>query len=97
MTEYDNTNRGVLFKNDRKESDKHPDYKGNVNVNGVEFWLSAWIKESTKGKFMSLSVQPKDAQQTAPTPRRPDPVSSGPGHLRKNDMDDDIPFGPEFR
>ena len=41
MSEYDNTNRGVLFKNDRKESDSHPDYKGQINVDGTEFWLSA--------------------------------------------------------
>lgn len=30
MTEYDNTNRGALFKNGRKESDKHPDYRGDI-------------------------------------------------------------------
>lgn len=27
MTEYDNTNRGVLFQNFRKDSDNQPDYK----------------------------------------------------------------------
>lgn len=64
MTEYDNTNRGALFKNDRKESANHPDYRGSINVNGTEFWLSAWIKEGQKGKFMSLSVQPKEQQST---------------------------------
>lgn len=100
MTEYDNTNRGVLFKNDRKESDKHPDYKGNVNVNGVEFWLSAWIKEGAKGKFMSLSIQPKEVQpkpaeqsiSQRAMPKGPparDQFTSG---LRKDDMDDSIPF-----
>jgi uncharacterized protein (DUF736 family) len=63
MTEYDNTNRGALFKNDRKEQENHPDYKGSVNVGGVDYWLSAWLKRSQSGKsFMSLSVKPKDDQ-----------------------------------
>ena len=94
MTEYNNENRGVLFKNDRKDSEKHPDYKGNINVGGVEYWLSAWIKESTKGKFMSLSIQPKEEQKQ--TPKKADPISTG--RPRSSDMDDDsIPFAPEFR
>lgn len=65
MTQYDDSNRGVLFKNDRKESDKHPDYKGSINVNGEEYWLSAWIKEGKSGKFMSLSVSAKESKPKA--------------------------------
>ncbi len=62
MTDFDNTNRGVLFKNSRKTTDKHPDYTGSINVGGKEFYLDAWIKESKKGeKFMSLSCKSKDA------------------------------------
>lgn len=83
MADYDNTDRGVLFKNDRKDSDKHPDYKGSINVGGTEYWLSAWIKEGQKGKFMSLSVQPKEQRQQAPQ-RAP--------AANLADMDDDIPF-----
>ncbi|WP_291869717.1 single-stranded DNA-binding protein [Bradyrhizobium sp.] len=30
-------------------------------------------------------------------PKRPDPISSGPGHVRHNDINDDIPFSAEFR
>jgi len=51
--EYDNTNRGSLFKNDRKDDAKFPDYKGSLNVDGVEYWLSAWLKVSKDGaKFL---------------------------------------------
>lgn len=54
----------VLFKNDKKESDKHPDYKGGGMVNGVEVWLSAWINKSKDGKtYMSLKTQNKQEVQ----------------------------------
>ena len=60
--EYDNSNRGVLFKNDRKEKDTHPDYKGSyTDGSGAEFWLSAWLKKDKNGNtFMSLSTTAKD-------------------------------------
>ena len=65
MSNYDNTNRGVLFKNDRKEKDTHPDYKGRINADGVEYWLSAWMKDGANGKFMSFLLTPKEQTQTA--------------------------------
>lgn len=81
---YDNTNSGILTRNDKQGNENRPDYRGSINVDGVEYWLSAWIKEGRDGtklagqKFMSLSVQPKEARQDyaapapapAPAPRR---------------------------
>ena len=57
MTDYDDTSRGVLFKNNRKSTENHPDYTGKLNVEGTERYLSAWIKESKAGnKFFSMSL-----------------------------------------
>jgi hypothetical protein len=60
---FDSTNRGILSKNLNKTADNHPEYSGSLNVDGTDYWLSAWIKESSKDgkKFFSLSVKPKDA------------------------------------
>jgi uncharacterized protein (DUF736 family) len=59
--EYDNTNSGTIFDNDRKEKDTHPDFTGTLNVEGKDYWISAWKKTSKGGKrFISLAVKPKD-------------------------------------
>ena len=88
MTDYDNTNRGVLFKNDRwTEGSKIPNYSGTINVDGHEYEISAWIKEGKKGKFMSLSF------------KEPYQKSGGGANTGYSGLDDgdSIPFSPEWR
>ena len=53
-------NSGSAFPNDRKTQPNHPDYKGSANIGGVEYWVSGWVKQSAKGKFLSMAFQPKD-------------------------------------
>lgn len=80
--QYDNTNRGSLWKNDNKTTDNHPDLRGELNVNGKEFWVSAWKRKegaSDKAPILSFSIQPKEAQQQT-TQQQP------------NTYDDDIGF-----
>jgi hypothetical protein len=63
--EYDNTNRGMLGRNTNKQSDKHPDYSGTININGTDYWLSGWLKEGKNGKFFSLAVKEKETKKPA--------------------------------
>ena len=96
MSNYDNTNRGVLFKNDRKEKDTHPNMKGSINVEGVEYWVSAWTKEGQNGKFISLSLTPKEQTQTAAQAAQVAQKAAPPQRQQAapvvQDLDDDIPF-----
>jgi hypothetical protein len=66
MPDFDNTNRGVLFnERDKKQTDKDRDYGGQGNLNGVEFWISAWINTSKKGaKYLSLRLKPKEVESS---------------------------------
>lgn len=62
---YDDTNRGQIWGNDKKETDSHPDFKGSINVEGKEYWLSAWRRApdaNPKAPSLRFSVQPKEQQ-----------------------------------
>lgn len=50
---------GSLFKNELKDKENQPDYRGDCLLNGKVMEIAAWIKEGKKGKFMSLSIKPK--------------------------------------
>ena len=68
--QFDNTNRGALFKSDQKDNDEDRDYSGTLNVGGADYWISGWLKTSKSGKkFLSLSVKPKEPAK--PAPRKP--------------------------
>jgi hypothetical protein len=61
MTDKLHDNSGILFRNSDKSGGRDRDYKGEATISGVEYWMSGWIKEGKKGKFMTFSFKPKDA------------------------------------
>lgn len=56
MSNFDNTNKGILFVNDTKGNEKAPTLKGKLNVNGKEYELAGWTKQGKNGEFYSLSI-----------------------------------------
>ena len=75
---YDETNKGQIWANDKGDNDSRPDFKGSLNVEGVEYWVSAWKRAADanpKAPALRFSVQKKE-----PVPER------------TPDLDDDVPF-----
>ena len=55
-------NSGALFRHLKKTAEKQPDFRGDIDVNGIRYQLSGWKKLTKNGDaFLSLSIQPKDA------------------------------------
>jgi len=80
MEQKDNT--GAIFKNDYKEKETQPDYKGKAMVDGKEKEVALWLNESKNGKkyFSVKFSEPYQAE-----------VEAGHGHKPKDEKDD-MPF-----
>lgn len=78
MTYEQKDNSGAIFKNDKGDNSRRPDYTGNAMINGQPMKISAWVKDGKRGKFLSLSFsEPKPVEK---------PVEAA------QDFDDNIPF-----
>ena len=68
MSDYDNTNSGVLFVNQYKEDgDSRPNFVGKLDVEGKEYRLAGWKNTSKTGKrYISVKVQEPQEKQEVP-------------------------------
>ena len=83
MTQFSNTNRGSIWKNEKKLTDNHPDFTGAANIEGVEYWVSAWKRKpdaSPNAPALSFSFKLKE-----PRPAVQQPAADV-------ELNDDIPF-----
>jgi len=71
--QYDDTNRGVLFVNDKGDNEARPDFTGNLAIDPSDYAvgddglirirLAAWNKESSRvGDYLSISASPAQQQ-----------------------------------
>lgn len=74
-------NSGTLSRNTKKVTFQQPDHRGQAIIGGVEYWISAWVKEGEFGRFFSLAFQPKNEALKAMAER-----------VDAKAVDDDIPF-----
>lgn len=102
---YDNNLSGILTRNSRKSEDKHPDYQGSCEIDGRQFWLSAWIKEGKPDsklagqKFFSMKFKEKEPEKAATPadaasmtePTKTAPKTPAPAASQEN-LDEDVPF-----
>lgn len=82
-------NSGVLFKNEHKEKETHADRQGSAMINGVDYWVSGWIKSGAKGQFLSLAFKPKDAK---PDEFKQEAKKQFTTKSSSDGFDDDVPF-----
>ena len=93
MSEYDNTNRGAIWPNDKMRPDKQdPQFTGSLNVDGKDYWVSAWKRKADAkdgSPSLSFSVKAKDSQRSPnPANQAPESRPSAP----QDEFDSDIPF-----
>jgi hypothetical protein len=74
-------NSGILFKNEDKSKETDRDYQGSATIAGVEYWMSGWIKQGKRGKFLSFAFKLKDAS-----------AATKPKSAFDDDMNDQIGF-----
>ena len=84
---YDNTNSGIMARSENRKTENHPEFTGSINVEGVDFWLSAWVNEGKPGgkmegkKYFSIKINRKEGSS-----------STGRPASDSNFVSDDIPF-----
>ena len=71
MANFDNTNTGAIWGNKDRKTDKHPTHTGSLNVEGVEYWVSAWVGDKSKNQpALSFKIQKKEAKQVKSAPKQ---------------------------
>ncbi len=96
MSDYEvKPGRGTAFKNKRKSDEKHPDFNGEVRLpDGRLHFLDVWVQKTKAGdNYFSIKI---GNEKTGAKSDRPVMDNTRAGGFSR-DLDDSVPFAPEFR
>ena len=59
MSEYDETNRGAIWKSKFTDNPKAPQYTGHLNVEGEDYKMSAWrnVSDNPRSPVLNFQIQ----------------------------------------
>jgi uncharacterized protein (DUF736 family) len=84
-----------LFQAGTKKNEKQPDWKGTVNIDGVDHEVAMWNKTTKSGDtFLSGKVgdEAKPKHGIGFTPKKTFIPTEKPKQSFSSDLDDDLPF-----
>jgi hypothetical protein len=55
--QYDQADRGLLARNKRRRPEQRPEVTGELDVEGVKYFLNAWVRDGWYGKFFQCRDQ----------------------------------------
>jgi len=60
VSDFDKTNTFTINKNDKGDNPDRPDFKLDINIDGVRYFGSGWTRQSANGSFVSGPIELAD-------------------------------------
>ena len=102
LNQWDKEGQGKLWNNDKKESDKQPDFTGSLVVDGVKYSLAGWNNVSKAGDtYIGVRIKPwEDRDEENPievktdqtTEMTQEEIKELVSDAKKEPSADDLPF-----
>ena len=103
LNKWDNEGQGKLWNNDKKESDKQPDFTGSLVLDGVKYSLAAWNNVSKAGDtYIGLRIKewedrdeqenPIEVKTDQTTEMTQEEIKNLIGEAKQETDTDDLPF-----
>ena len=93
--------KGVMFQNNKKTTERHPDWKGQLLVTkdykvGDTLKFTAWTKQSAVGQLISLAedtfVPDPQWREKLAAAKKEEHAGTYPREVKSFDDDDSVPF-----